>query len=249
MSQPAEKFYTGLVADLYTPLKSASVDAGRYRDLIVRYGEPALELGCGDGDPLLDLRAWGLAADGIDSSLDMIERLHDRAVERGLTVDAWVDSMQAMRPRRFYRTIFLAGPTFNLLPDDQAMAEALDAIAGALSPSGTAVIPLFEPEPVHQPGTVVRTETPDGAISCRIVAAARDPQLRTQTLTLRYERVTKNDAEVVERDWGLHWIDVEDFTDLAAGAGLRVVAAPTVIGPEPADFVLRKDSEPTGRDS
>lgn len=239
----AEDFYTGLVADLYTPLKSTSFDADRYRDLIVRHGEPALELGCGDGDPLLDLRARRLDIDGIDSSPEMIGRLHVRATERGLTVDAWVDSMQAMRPRRHYRTIFLAGPTFNLLPDDDAMAQALAGIARALSPDGTAVVPLFEPEPVSQPGTTVSRETPDGSLSCRTVAAARDPLERTQTLTLRYERVTSDDVETVERDWVLHWIDVEAFTELAAGTGLRVVAAPAVIGPEPADVVLRPASE------
>ena len=54
-NDPAD-FYTGLVADLYTPLKSSHTDPQAYIDFVKRHGEPALELGCGDGDPLLDLR-------------------------------------------------------------------------------------------------------------------------------------------------------------------------------------------------
>lgn len=53
----AADFYTGLVAELYHPLKAHSFDAAPYRSLIERWGEPALELGCGDGEPLLDLQA------------------------------------------------------------------------------------------------------------------------------------------------------------------------------------------------
>lgn len=69
---PAASFYTGLVPELYAPLKAVSLDSQRYGDLIARHGEPALDLGCGDGDPLLDLRENGLDVDGLDSTPDMI---------------------------------------------------------------------------------------------------------------------------------------------------------------------------------
>jgi SAM-dependent methyltransferase len=238
---PASAFYTGLVADLYAPLKSTSYDAPRYRELIRLFGEPALELGCGDGDPLLDLRATGLDVDGVDSSPDMIERLGRRAAERNLTVDAWVDPMETLRTRRTYRTIFLAGPTFNLLPDDQAMQQTLCAVRRALAAQGTAVIPLFVPEPVKDAelDTPTCQETPTGSISVRITRASRDPQARTQTLTLRYERVVTGQTETLERDWVIHWVALDRFTDMAAHAGLRMTSSPVAIGYEPIDVVLR----------
>ena len=59
----AADFYTGLVAELYHRLKAHSLDAAPYRSLIERWGEPALELGCGDGEPLLDLQAVTLDSD------------------------------------------------------------------------------------------------------------------------------------------------------------------------------------------
>jgi len=48
-------FYTGLVARLYSPLRSADPDPAPYAGFIAACGEPALELGCGDGDPMLAL--------------------------------------------------------------------------------------------------------------------------------------------------------------------------------------------------
>lgn len=237
---PPRAFYTGLVADLYAPLKSTVFAMEPYRDLIQRWGQPALELGCGDGDPLLDLRAAGLDVDGIDSSPDMIERLERRAAARDLQVTAWVDSMEDLRTERPYRTIFLAGPTFNLLPDDETMAQALRAVRRALATEGAAVIPLFEPEPVYDeaPGVMARQDTPDGSITCTMVRAVRDTDARTQTLTLRYERVAGEATDTVERDWLLHWVEIGRFTELAVDAGLQVIASPEQIGEEPADVVL-----------
>lgn len=239
---PAEAFYTGLVADLYTPLKSASFAPAHYRELISRYGEPALELGCGDGDPLLDLLAEGLDVDGLDSSPDMIGRLHRRAQERNLEVTAWVATMQDIRPPRRYRTIYLAGPTFNLLPHDQAMAQALASIHSALDEGGTAVVPLFVPElvPPERIGVPVRQGTATGWIGWQVVKAQRHEESRTQTQALRYEREVDGEREWLQRDWIMHWLDVNDFTAMAREVGLETVSAPHTIGHEPADVILRR---------
>ena len=56
----AADFYTGLVAELYEPLRGSVPEPGAYIDLVRRFGEPALELGCGGGDPLVALRLAGL---------------------------------------------------------------------------------------------------------------------------------------------------------------------------------------------
>ncbi len=240
---PAHAFYTGLVADLYGPLRSTSFPVNPYCELIRRFGEPALELGCGDGEPLLDLRQEGLDVDGLDSSPDMISRLHRRAAERGLQVDARVASMETMRPVRTYQTIFLAGPTFNLLPDDQAMAQALCRIKQVLTSDGTAVIPLFIPEPVgiDEIGVPTRQDTPRGWIAWHIVDAARNEEARTQTLTLRYERVNGPEKETLDRDWVIHWISFDMCTDMARKVGLRAVSSPQKIDHQPKDVLLTTD--------
>ena len=63
MSSPApSNFYTGIVADVYAALRSVVPDPRPYGRFIKTFGQPALELGCGDGDPLLALRERGLHA-------------------------------------------------------------------------------------------------------------------------------------------------------------------------------------------
>lgn len=237
---PADAFYTGLVAELYTPLKSTSFNPDHYQELISRYGEPALELGCGDGDPLLDLRARGLDVDGLDASPDMITRLQRRAAARHLEVTAWVATMESMNPPRMYRTIFLAGPTFNLLPTDEAMAQALVRLRAALRGDGVAIVPLFVPPPVAPTASseLTRQETPTGWIGWRIVGADRDEKSSTQTMTVRYEREHNGALEQIERDWTLHWVDLATFEAMALDAGMRTVEAPTRIDHQPKNVIL-----------
>ena len=55
----AADFYTGIVAEAYGPLRGDVVEAGPYLDFVRAEGEPALELGCGDVGPFLELVAAG----------------------------------------------------------------------------------------------------------------------------------------------------------------------------------------------
>lgn len=146
----ADQFYTGLIADLYEPLKSTTQDPGRYADFIAQSGEPALELGCGDGDPLLELRRMGLDVEGVDSSADMLRRCLDKAIRLGIDVTLHHQLIESLNLTRRYRSIFLAGPTFTLLPDDATAARALRCLHDHLEPGGQALVPLFIPPPTPE---------------------------------------------------------------------------------------------------
>ena len=80
---PAQ-FYTGIVAECYAALRGSIPDPELYARFIASSGEPALELGCGDGDPLINLRQRGLDVEGLDSSPDMIARARKRADALGV---------------------------------------------------------------------------------------------------------------------------------------------------------------------
>ena len=245
--QPAD-FYTGLVADLYAPLKSVRTDPAPYAALVRRYGEPALELGCGDGEPLLDLRRQGLDVEGVDSSADMLARCRTAAREAGLDVLLHHQRMEALDLPGRYRTVFLAGPTFTLLPDDAAAAAALRAIRRHLTDDGAAVVPLFLARPTD-PAELGRTReahADDGALlRFSVLSEERDEQSRTQRSVLRYERLAGDGHTVLDRTWTLHWHDQAGFRALAAGAGLATEAVVDHTGrPVPADaeaftFLLR----------
>lgn len=225
-SDPAD-FYTGIVADVYGPLRGAVPDARSCAAFIEIWGEPALELGCGDGDPLLTLRAEEFDVEGLDSSADMLARLRGTASRRGLDVTVHHSRIEQMDLQRTYRSIFLAGPTFNLIADDSTALLALERIRAHLDPGGAALIPLFIPEPVpdHQLGTVREHIDEQGRI-LRVVAVStdHDDAARRQVTTLRYEVVDSGVSRVLERPWVLHWHTQAGFADLAAEANLRVVA-------------------------
>ncbi|WP_327188197.1 class I SAM-dependent methyltransferase [Streptomyces sp. NBC_01334] len=235
---PAD-FYTGIVAEIYGPLKSFSQDPEPCAAFIQQTGMPALELGCGDGDPLLELRRRGLDVDGVDSSADMLERLRRRADEQDIRATVFHQRMEALNLPRRYRAIFLAGPTFTLLPDDATALAALRGIRAQLAEGGTALVPLFTPAPTpaEQIGRVRTAATPDGVeLRVSVVAEQRDETARTQTTLLRYERHRGSDSTIEERPWIMHWYTPEQFEKLATTAGLTVTAVTDADGkPAPAD--------------
>ncbi|KZM35097.1 class I SAM-dependent methyltransferase [Oerskovia enterophila] len=222
---PAD-FYTGLVVELYSPLKSGHEDPERYARFVLDSGEPALELGCGDGDPLLALRALDLDVEGVDSSADMLARCRELAAREGIDVVVHHQRMEELDLDRSFRSIFLAGPTFNLLPDDDTALAALRRIRTHLTPDGTALVPLFvpSPTPTEQLGLARGTTRDDGAVlRVGVTAEERDEKTRVQRSTLRYERVLDGLSTVDERVWTIHWYSRDGFRDLARAAGLEVV--------------------------
>ncbi len=222
---PAD-FYTGLVAEMYSTLRSETFDPAPYVAFVERWGQPALELGCGDGDPLLDLCARGLDVEGLDSSADMLERARRAATSRGLDVTLHHAAFESMELGRRYRSIYLAGATFNLLVDDAAAQSSLRRIAAHLEPGGAAMIPLFVPQAPTGTGVGdVRTRVLDDGrtMTLRVGAIDRDEETRTQTTELRYELDDGTSVRVTDRQWILHWMDEPTFASMVDEAALSTV--------------------------
>ncbi|XVU21529.1 class I SAM-dependent methyltransferase [Actinoplanes sp. CA-054009] len=232
---PAQ-FYTGLVVDAYAELRSARFDPGPYADFITRTGEPALELGCGDGDPMLALIRRGLDVSGVDSSADMLARCRANAAALGLEVTLHHQPMESLALPRRYRSIFLAGPTFNLLPDDGTARRALTAIREHLTDDGAALIPLWIPEPSGDLGVAREATAGDGSLlRYTPLSETYDEASRTRVTKSRYERVTAGGTETADREWLLHWHTPEQFRALCAAASLTVAE---LRQDDPADFTV-----------
>ena len=220
--EPAD-FYTGLVAELYAHLRSETFDPEPYARFVRRSGEPALELGCGDGDPLLELCAQGLDVEGLDSSADMLDRCRVAAAARALDVTLHHATFQAMDLGRPYRSMYFAGATFNLLPDDATAQAALVRIAAHLHPDGSALVPLFTPQAPAESDIGKITEHIDGdgaTMRVTVLDIVRDEAARDQITELRYERIHGDQHDSVDRSWRLHWFEQDAFTEMAANAGL-----------------------------
>lgn len=231
----AADFYTGFVADAYAVLKSETFDAGRYARFVREHGEPGLEVGCGDGHPLLELVAEGLDVDGLDSSPEMIERARRAARDRGLEVALHICRMEDMRLARRCRSIYLAGPTFELLPDDETARRALAAFRRHPAPGGTIMVPLWIPECTPASALGVAREGTDGTgalLRYTPLSESVDLEARTRRTRVRYERTPPDGcSETIERDWVIHWQTPDTIESLAEQAGLTVRAlhpAPSV---------------------
>ncbi|MFD0534245.1 class I SAM-dependent methyltransferase [Actinomadura luteofluorescens] len=74
-----------------------------------------------------------MEVEGVDSSADMLERLRRRAHEQGISATVYCQRMEALNLPHHYRAIFLAGPTFTLLPDDAAALACLHGIRAHLA--------------------------------------------------------------------------------------------------------------------
>ena len=134
-------------------------------------------------------------------------------------------TFESMDLGRRYRSIYLAGATFNLLPDDGTAQLALQRIAAHLQPGGSALIPLFVPEPTDAAtiGRPRETTSDDGStMRVTVLAVDRDVAARMQTSTMHYELIDRdNHVQSLERRWVLHWFDQQQFATMATAARTR----------------------------
>jgi SAM-dependent methyltransferase len=229
------EFYTGFVAEHYDLLvpEDETRTYALFRSFVEDHGQPALELACGTGRPLLDFAAAGLDVEGLDSSPDMLARCRAKAAALGLGVRLHQQRMESFTIDRAFRTIYCTSSSFMLLPDDDAAARALAAVHRHLEPGGRFVAAL------HLPGDFA-----DGSRSqWRVAREARRPEdgatirclsqplevsaeKRTYETLLRYQSIAGDTlAHEEDRVFLLHWHTQEQFAKLLVSAGFVDVQA------------------------
>ncbi|MFI5307470.1 MAG: class I SAM-dependent methyltransferase [Polyangiales bacterium] len=227
MNSPAH-FYSGLIVDVYEALATVQARADSYAPFLQRSGTPALELGCGSGRPLLELLELGHAVEGLDASLDMLERCRAEAAARGLIPTLHHAEMQSFALARRYRSIFLAGASFTLLTTDDDARRALSCIHTHLEPGGSVLIPLEIPDIEQERSSLGRCREVTSAVQtlrCTALALEVEADGRNLRKRLRYERTRRGQAtEVVERDWQTRWWSQDQFREMLTAAGFGRVS-------------------------
>jgi SAM-dependent methyltransferase len=133
-------WHHGLVARWWAEFNQPEPDEVAYfRAAIERFGEPALDLGCGTGRILLPLLAAGLDVDGSDISPDMVDRALARAAEQGFVPRLSSEPMHELALARTYRTIFMCG-VFGIGGRRDRDREALQRIHRHLEPGSALLI-------------------------------------------------------------------------------------------------------------
>jgi len=225
MSDPSN-FYSGLIAELYEPLAGGISDSNRFIKFVEQHGEPALEICCGTGLPLLDLLAAGLDVEGIDASKDMLEICEAKASERGLNVTLLHAKMQDFKMQRRFRSVYIANGSITLLPGDGDLRQTLRSIIECLEPGGVVLFDLEVPnvnDLRRHIGKFKETQNQGSQIRVGMTQLDWHEEDSELIIKLRYERVSPTgDVESVDRDWFRKVWSLDRFRELLIESGFYI---------------------------
>jgi SAM-dependent methyltransferase len=244
--------YRGLMVSTWDLLRgdtSRWPDRAFFRDLILRSGQPALDVGCGTGRLLLDYLAEGLDVDGVDNSPEMLARCRQKAARPGLRPSLFLQEMERLELARRYRTIIVPSSSFQLVTVADAAAEAMRRFFAHLEPGGTLAMPFMVLWTDEAAGDVAteewrlvaeRVRTEDGALVRRWSRSTYDRTTQLEHTEDRYEVL--HDGVVVEaeghaRSPATRWYSQEEAVGLYRVAGFADVRVLREFSLEPASAV------------
>jgi SAM-dependent methyltransferase len=200
-TNPTYEYY-GMLAefwDLFRGDTSTWEDRFFYLDVVKKYGQPALDVGCGTGRILLDFMQKGFDIDGIDNSPDMLALLKQKAEKLNLNPTVYQQEMTELSLPRKYQTILVPSSSFQLLLDEKLSPIAMNRFYEHLLPGGVLAMPFMtlwrqgEPQENEFAREVVRPE--DGATIRRWQYSRFDPDTDLEHTIDRYEII--RDGSVV----------------------------------------------------
>ena len=140
MADESGTWHHGLIARWWAEFTTAEPEELAYHQAAIqKFGEPALDAGCGTGRILIPLLADGLDIDGSDVSADMIAAAEALASKGGFTPRLTVQAMHTLDLGRTYRTIYMCG-AFGIGGPRDHDREALRRAYRHLEPEGALLI-------------------------------------------------------------------------------------------------------------
>lgn len=218
--------YNRLLAEWYDRLLvKETFDINFYKKIISEAEQPVLELACGTGRLMVEYLNMGIDIDGLDSSGPMLEKCKEKALKLGLKTTLYNQNIESMQPRRKYKTIFVAGASFQLVDSVEKAMQGLARIYDCLENGGTFVLDLFVPwEEIraNREGTWRLGRT---AVHGNVTFAAHHSDafdFRNQVLkgTVKYELYDSGKLEETYLDRiNLKWYSINEFTMMLEKAG------------------------------
>ena len=194
-TNPSYEYY-GMMAefwDLFRGDTSTWEDRFFYLDVVKKYGQPALDIGCGTGRILLDFMQQGIDIDGVDNSPDMLALLEQKAEKLNLNPTVYQQEMYELSLPRKYQTILVPSSSFQLLLDEKLPPLAMDRFYEHLLPGGILVMPFMtlwkQGDPLESEFTREAVRPEDGATVRRWQYSRFDPETNLEDTIDRYEIV------------------------------------------------------------
>jgi SAM-dependent methyltransferase len=176
-------------------------DRSFYLDVVGRFGQPVLIVGCGTGRLLLDYLIAGMDVSGLDNSPEMLAICRQKAAGLGLSpnlFEGWMESLDL--PLRF-RTVIVPSSNIQLIIEPSMVERAMGRFHGHLKSGGVLAVPFMifrgkvdsEWSEWWLAGEKTRPE--DGALIRRHIRTRNDAVTQLQDTENRFEVIV--DGEIV----------------------------------------------------
>jgi SAM-dependent methyltransferase len=194
MTTPPSYEYYGMMAEFWDLIRGDTSnweDRFFFLDVVKKFGQPVLDVGCGTGRILLDFMQQGIDIDGVDNSPEMLERLRQKAEKLNLHPSVYHQEMERLDLPRKYRTILVPSSSFQLLLDKKLPPIAIRHFYEHLLPDGVLAMPFMtlwkEGDPLESDFTREAIRPDDGATVRRWQYARYDPGTELEHSIDRYE--------------------------------------------------------------
>ncbi len=144
--QNSDGHYSGFWIDWYDDLlKDETKDIELYTNLITVDDGSVLELACGTGRLLIEFLKKGIACDGLDMSAPMLDICRKKLTAKNLQSNLYHANILSFDFPNPYKTIFISGGSFQLIPSFDEAIEGLKKIYDSLEDGGKFICDLWIP--------------------------------------------------------------------------------------------------------
>ncbi len=204
MSAPNYEYY-GLMVKYWDLLRGDTSnwdDRFFFLDVIKKYGQPVLDIGCASGRLILDYLSQGIDINGVDISPEMIEICRQNAAQKGLNPNLYNQSMTELNLPRNYKTILVSSSSIQLLLEPGLPLQAMKCIHDHLEFGGVLVAPFMtlwkEGDPLEGEHTKESTRPEDGATVRRTSWSRFHPETQMEDTRDTWEVI--KDGQVIEAE-------------------------------------------------